>query len=295
VNRPEPIPEPHYLIPLEHTRVVAAAVQLLFKILGSGLPGLKQREVIARLGVSMMSLPGPIEPCSAIVTLTSPRKWFGPHEIYHWWTNDIEGDVITISSGGHFYRESTGGDTFELLHWSAAPGMMATLDDLLDQNSIVDDAAPFPEEVRRIRIADGGYSLEVVLDGEDVDGEPRESDDSEGCAERPERVAQHPDPKLEISERLLAATADLATGLKLGDCHASPPDACDICGRHLDQATMMVDGVRKDTGEWACLCAVCFADVGSGVRYGQGQLYQRQSSGNWLLVGGFPPEDNAEE
>lgn len=295
MNQPESIPEPHYLIPLEQTPVVAAAVRLLIKILGSGLPGPEQRKVISRLGVSLMSLPGPIEPCSAKVTLTSPRKWFGPHEIYHWWTIDIEGDVITVASSGHFYRKSTGGDTFKLMYWQAAPGITASLDDFLNQNRIVDDAAPFPEEVRRIRIEDGGHSLEVLLDGEEVDHETRESDDSQDCTERTEHVTQDADPKLAISERLLAGTVNMARGLELGDCYANPPDACDICGRHLDHVTLIVDGARKDTGEWACMCAVCFADFGCGVRYGQGQLYQRQFSGDWLLVGGFPSENNTEE
>lgn len=45
------------------------------------------------------------------------------------------------------------------------------------------------------------------------------------------------------------------------------------------------------TGEWTCMCAVCFADFDSEVGYGQGQLYQRQPNGDWLLVGGFPPKD----
>jgi hypothetical protein len=104
-----------------------------------------------------------------------------------------------------------------------------------------------------------------------------------------------PDRDLAIAERAFAGSADLTKGSELGDCYANPPDACDICGRNLDQVRLMVDGARKDTGEWAWMCAVCFADCGSGVRWGQGQLYQRQSSGDWLLVGGFPPEDDPEE
>lgn len=103
------------------------------------------------------------------------------------------------------------------------------------------------------------------------------------------------DPDLIMAERRLAGLGDVARGSSKGVCYANPPEECDICGRHLGQATLMVDGARRDTREWACMCAVCFAKCGSGIRYGQGQLYLRQSSGEWLLVGGFRPENNAEQ
>lgn len=102
-----------------------------------------------------------------------------------------------------------------------------------------------------------------------------------------------PDPDLVKAERRLAGLSDAARGSSQAVCYANPPEECDICGRNLEQATLMVDGARKDTGEWACMCAVCFAVCGSGVRWGQGQLYLRRPNGDWLLVGGFPPEHDS--
>ncbi len=86
-------------------------------------------------------------------------------------------------------------------------------------------------------------------------------------------------------------------------CHDNP-DSCDLCGVSLQDAEFLVDGEATDTsqiatldsrsmGQWAYMCASCFATRGVAVAWGRGQLYQRQGDRSWLLVAGFPPEEEA--
>jgi hypothetical protein len=67
------------------------------------------------------------------ISLNGPRRWFGEHEIWHWWTFEIDSRFIEIGANGHFYRKSTGGDSFTSLIWSAGPGEQAVCLDYLDK------------------------------------------------------------------------------------------------------------------------------------------------------------------
>lgn len=69
-------------------------------------------------------------------------------------------------------------------------------------------------------------------------------------------------------------------------------DSCDICQRDLSGARFMVDGSVQG-GAWACMCALCFQQVGGFIGWGQAQLYER-ADGGWLLVGGGPPESEVD-
>jgi hypothetical protein len=39
------------------------------------------------------------------------------------------------------------------------------------------------------------------------------------------------------------------------------------------------------------VCAECFFEEAEGIGWGNGQVYQRQPDGGWLMVAGFRPED----
>lgn len=84
-------------------------------------------------------------------------------------------------------------------------------------------------------------------------------------------------------------------------CHDAP-DTCDLCGTSFEEAEFLVDGEAKDTtqislpdgramGQWAYMCAKCFADYGVGIKWGRGQLYKQIEKETWLLVAGFPPDE----
>jgi len=83
-------------------------------------------------------------------------------------------------------------------------------------------------------------------------------------------------------------------------------DNCNLCARELAPIGYVIDGEVKGTpqmtvhdgstvGQWAYMCPACFSELGVGVKWGRGQLYERQPDGQWLMVGGFPPEDRADD
>ena len=102
-------------------------------------------------------------------------------------------------------------------------------------------------------------------------------------------------PKLEPvdpSEKRLQVHENLDEGLRRNDTYAGASESCDICGKSFGARRFMVDGNRRGRGiEWACMCSICFLREGDGIEWGKGQLYTQMDAGEWLLTGGFPPEE----
>jgi len=71
--------------------------------------------------------------------------------------------------------------------------------------------------------------------------------------------------------------------------YINPPEDCDICGNPLKNRRFMVDGKVRGHSAWACMCSDCFLEIGEGIAWGIGQLYQQDAQG-WKLVGGESPE-----
>lgn len=68
----------------------------------------------------------------------------------------------------------------------------------------------------------------------------------------------------------------------------NPPKSCGCCGDSLSEAEFFVDGALRDASAgWIIMCESCFGVRGNGIRWGSGQLYMRQTDGEWLCVGGF--------
>lgn len=67
--------------------------------------------------------------------------------------------------------------------------------------------------------------------------------------------------------------------------YTNPPEACDICGEPLKNRRFMIDGKVRGHSVWACMCSDCFLEMGEGIAWGKGQLYQQDTHG-WRLVGG---------
>ena len=121
--------KPNYNLDDRDKLIALAAKDLLWKVVRSSLTNSKQIEILAKAIQTFDALPRASGDHNIIISLTGPRRWFGEHEIWHWWEINIEGGFLQVSSGGHFYRKSTGGDSFSCMYWSASPGSAAELND----------------------------------------------------------------------------------------------------------------------------------------------------------------------
>lgn len=84
---------------------------------------------VAKLRVVLSRLPRVTSGMDVKVSVASPRRNFGEIETWHWWEVAVEGERLCISSGGHFYRPSTGGDSFSTMSWVAIPEVPTELED----------------------------------------------------------------------------------------------------------------------------------------------------------------------
>jgi hypothetical protein len=48
-------------------------------------------------------------------------------------------------------------------------------------------------------------------------------------------------------------------------------------------------------GQWSYMCEDCFINRGVGIKWGSGQLYERQAGDLWVMVGGFPPDESGSD
>ena len=145
--------------------VVKAAIQLMKKIILAPFVSPAEIVSVSKAMHVLKRLPHTSSEMNVSITLTGPRRWFHgqeeKHEIYHWWEVEIEGTLITITSRGYFYRQSTGGDSFIVMDWKGAPGCETDHADFLDQLGVVNDARPFEQEVMQIDLSKPGYKLTV--------------------------------------------------------------------------------------------------------------------------------------
>lgn len=163
-NEPEDEPETLgcYFLRGRDRRIVTASIKLLQKIISAPFTRPAELVSVAKALHLLKLLPRITEAGVTLrINLSGPRRWFGEHEIWHWWTVELDGHFIQVYSGGHFYRESTGGDSFTCFQWSAEPGEEPDYSDYLEQLQIVDDAQPFQLEVAAMDLTEPGFKLEV--------------------------------------------------------------------------------------------------------------------------------------
>lgn len=97
----------------------------------------------------------------------------------------------------------------------------------------------------------------------------------------------------ESATRALDEIADIDRGVQLDQFFIGAPENCNLCDRPLLQGKYMIDGAVRPSGVWACMCGDCFVVNGQRIGWGYGQLYLRHED-KWLLVAGFPPEEDQE-
>ncbi|MCX5812542.1 MAG: hypothetical protein NT178_08360 [Proteobacteria bacterium] len=272
----------------EQDNIVSAVLVLLWKIAASPLVDKPEKiVVVGKLFKVFQRLPKVTRDEDIRLNLTGPLRKYGDHEIYHFWTIELNDEgVIRVSSAGHFYRPQTGGDSFTAMTWEVVPCSEPELSDYLYGLSIVDDADTFENEVDAMDLDSGGYELSV--DDPSLEGwETNEVDESE---EEPDVTDNAAEP-FSAAEQALAALSDMKQAKMHGEHHPDPPESCDECGCQLDENHFFVDGRLRGELMWANMCPECFAEKGEGIGWGKGQLYMKQTNGDWLMTGGFAPGD----
>src|SRR5258708_32600326 len=100
---------------------------------------------VAKMQHVLSRLPRVTQDVAITVSVLGPRRKFGEIETYHWWDICVAEGELSLSSGGHFRRPSTGGDRFRTMNWIAPPGEAPEVDDYLESLTIVPDVKSFAD------------------------------------------------------------------------------------------------------------------------------------------------------
>ncbi len=287
----------NYCLNRRDRALIACAEGLLRRLVATSFVKPAELVSIAKVLHMLSRLPKPLavtDETLISISVIGPHHHFDEIETYHWWDVKVEGEELSISSGGHFYRPSTGGDTFSTMSWQAVPGELPDFEDYREHLAIVPDVQSFPDAVAGIDFADGGYKVEVndlensLLDEMDDsdDEEVEDEEDSSEDSETNEPVPWSIKARDEAEEKLAAI-------VKASEVDENEPqyaygiESCDGCGSSLLARGLFVDGRLQNQLGWANMCVQCFTERGAGVGWGMGQLYARQTNGDWRLVAGF--------
>lgn len=135
--------------------LLRAAETLLKKVATAETTRPAELVSIAKLQHVLSILPRVTSGVEVSVSVACPRRIFGDIETMHWWEVAVEDERLSISSGGHFYRPSTGGDSFTTMSWTAIAEEPAELDDYRESLSMVPDVRSFPEGIASIDFSSG--------------------------------------------------------------------------------------------------------------------------------------------
>ncbi len=141
--------------------LLGAAALLLKKVVAADTLRPAQLVSVAKLQYVVSRLPRVTTDLDLTVSVIGPRRKFGEIETWHYWDVGIEGERLFLESGGHFYRPSTGGDSFTTMNWSAVPGEAAEFDDYRETHRIVPDIETFENGVAGVEFTSGAYRIEV--------------------------------------------------------------------------------------------------------------------------------------
>ena len=187
----------HYSFDKRDRALLTAAAALLKKVASAETLHPAELVSVAKLQHVLSILPRVAHNLEVTVSVVGPRRKFGEIETWHYWEIGIEGKQLSISSGGHFYQPSTGGDSFTTMNWTAVPEEPAELGDYRATLEMVPDVQSFPEAVAGIEFASGAYRIEItdsenslLEEDEDTDVDPLqqtlcevESDTAHYCQE----------------------------------------------------------------------------------------------------------------
>lgn len=140
---------------------------------------LAQLVSVAKVMHALSRLPRATPGLDVTVSVIGPLREFDEIETWHYWDIGIEEERLFLSSGGHFYQPSTGGDSFTVMSWSASPSEEAEYHDQREALWMVPDVKTFEEGVLEIEFTSGAYRIEVTDANNDL-LQDDEADASEG-------------------------------------------------------------------------------------------------------------------
>ncbi len=213
-----------YILDDQDRDLLRAATALLKKVAAAELLRPAELVSIAKLQHVLAALPRVTPDIEVSVQVIGPRSNFGEIETWHYWEVAVEGERLSISSGGHFYRPSTGGDSFTTMTWEAIPEENSELDDYRESLWMVPDVQSFPVGVVGIDFACGGYKIEVTDEDnpllevaeDDENGEDAEPDlepEEKGAAKVEEAADDEDEPV--IQQRLFSPEIERSNPIEL--------------------------------------------------------------------------------
>lgn len=286
---------------------VQRAIELLHAVIGARLCSAAAMVSIAKVLHRLRRIPSDVGVGAITITVTGPRRWQGEVETYFWWDVSVEGSSVVVSSGGHFYRKSSGGDSFRSFSWQWSPGEAPLVRDYADRLCIVPGLESFALGIPDV--SSGGYSVAVEDGDNDLLANEEDGETGEGIGEpagrtgptSPVEITQGPELvrygpliafPLDPDERDLVIALDDSEldGNEPVDGYDFDGDSCSRCGVELNTKALAIDGRIRGEAMWGMFCASCYEIDGAGLGTGHGQLYARQRNGEWLLIAGFPSE-----
>jgi hypothetical protein len=289
-----------FIISSRDKQIISTTILLLNKILKSSFIQPAQIVSVGKLLHVFSKLPKDTNNVNVTLDLSGPTRIYEDRKIWHSWQINVEPEYISVSSGGHFHRQSTGGDSFTCMQWNASPGCDCAYNEYLDQLWIVDDAQPFDTEIDQLDLSKEGYSLDIddednPLLGEEDDNVSEECDEEATNEDTEDEndgdwADSEPVTSTDPIEMSLDSISNLEEGYARKRFGYYSRSKCSICGCDMSDKKYFIDGKIKDVNGWALMCAICFDKHGEGIRWGTGQLYTHLLNGKWLLTAGFPPE-----
>ena len=107
--------------------LIDAAAVLLKEIIAFGKLCPAQLVSVAKVQHVLSRLPRVTLDLGVTISVIAPRNNFDEVETWHYWDVAIDGKQLSISSGGHYYHPSTGGDSFTTMNWIAMPEELGRL------------------------------------------------------------------------------------------------------------------------------------------------------------------------
>lgn len=288
-------PDSLYQLSNQDRDIIAAALSLLDKLTHSTLATPAQRVSIAKLQHVFSRLPRVSHGLDVTVELTSPPYMFITVETFYWWTLRIEDDALSVTYSGHYDHPDTGGDTFTVMTWKAIPGEQAELSDFLPQLRVVPDVQSFPAIADTLDLESGSYTLEITDNANPLLVDDDYDDAIRSAGGDPDNIVEDMLPEITVLATDAPATAEDRIRAKLDPNETRGKEAqfaygisaCDLCGCDLNRKSLFIDGALRGQPGWANMCADCFERHGSGIGWGVGQVYSRQTDARWRLVAGL--------